>query len=169
ASKGLEFPVVFIAGLENGLFPHSRSFDEPLEMQEERRLCYVGMTRAERWLFLTGAWQRRLYGSEQQQIPSMFLQDIPVTCLTNHSPQQEPGVHERRPDPRPPAAPRRARPQPTAPAGTFAEGRIVQHQQFGRGVIQKCEGEGEALKLTIVFSDYGIKKIMPKYASMQVV
>ena len=169
ASKGLEFPVVFIAGMENGLFPHSRSFDEPLEMEEERRLCYVGMTRAERWLFLTGAWQRRLYGSEQQQIPSMFLQDVPVTCLTNHSPQPESGGHERRLYSRPPPVQRRVRPQPAASAGTFSEGRIVQHQQFGRGVIQKCEGEGEALKLTIVFSDYGIKKIMPKYASMQVV
>ena len=170
ASKGLEFPVVFIAGLENGLFPHSRSFDEPQEMEEERRLCYVGMTRAERWLFLTGAWQRRLYGAEQQQMPSMFLQDIPVTCLANHTPRAEAARHvERRPEPKPYAAPRRVRPQPSAPAGTFAEGRIVQHQQFGRGVIQKCEGDGDALKLTIVFSDHGIKKIMPKYASMQVV
>lgn len=170
ASKGLEFPVVFIAGMENGLFPHSRSFDEPLEMQEERRLCYVGMTRAERWLFLTGAWQRRLYGTEQQQMQSMFLEDIPATCLTNHTPQPEGGSHvERRREPKSSAATRRVRPQPSAPAGAFAEGRIVQHQQFGRGVIRKCEGEGEALKLTIVFSDYGVKKIMPKYASMQVV
>ena len=128
------------------------------------------MTRAERWLFLTGAWQRRLYGSEQQQVPSMFLQDIPITCLADHSLRPEvAGPAERRSEPRRAAAPRRVRPQPSAPAGTFAEGRIVQHQQFGRGVIQKCEGEGEALKLTIVFSDYGIKKIMPKYASMQVV
>ena len=170
ASKGLEFPVVFIAGMENGLFPHSRSFDEPLEMEEERRLCYVGMTRAERWLFLTGAWQRRLYGTEQQQIPSMFLQDIPVTCRVDHSLQPETGGHvASRPEPRPPAVRRRIRTQPNAPAGAFAEGRIVQHQQFGRGVIQKCEGEGDALKLTIVFSEVGIKKIMPKYASMQVV
>ena len=133
-------------------------------------MCYVGMTRAERWLFLTGAWQRRLYGTEQQQMPSMFLQDIPVTCLANHTPQPEVASRvERRPEPRPYAASRRVRPQPSAPAGTFAEGRIVQHQQFGRGVIQKCEGDGETLKLTIVFSDHGIKKIMPKYASMQVV
>ena len=170
ASKGLEFPAVFIAGMEDRLFPHSRSFDDPLQMEEERRLCYVGMTRAERWLFLTGAAQRRLYGIEQQQEPSMFLQDVPVTCLADHTPQPEgAGGAEHRSAPRPPAAPRRTRPQPSAPAGTFVAGRIVQHQQFGRGVIQKCEGEGEALKLTIVFRDYGVKKIMPKYASMRVV
>jgi DNA helicase-2/ATP-dependent DNA helicase PcrA len=67
ASKGLEFPVVFIAGMENGLFPHNRSFDEPAEMEEERRLCYVGITRAEQRLFLTGASRRRIYGVEQTQ------------------------------------------------------------------------------------------------------
>ncbi len=164
ASKGLEFPVVFIAGMENGLFPHSRSFDEPLEMEEERRLCYVGMTRAERWLFLTSAAWRRLYGTEQQQMPSAFLPDIPMTCITNHSSQPEERQHE----PPQAVAPPRAWPQSSVPAGTFTAGSVVQHAQFGRGVVQKCEGEGAALKLTIVFSDYGIKKIMPKYASMQV-
>ena len=169
ASKGLEFPVVFIAGMENGLFPHSRSFDEPLEMEEERRLCYVGMTRAERWLFLTGAAWRRLYGMEQQQMPSAFLPDIPVSCIANHSAQPEEPVFEarRQPPSRLVPAPRQAGP-PMVPATALAAGAVVQHAQFGRGVIQKCEGEGDSLKLTIVFSDHGIKKIMPKYASMQV-
>ena len=168
ASKGLEFPVVFIAGMENGLFPHSRSFDEPLEMEEERRLCYVGMTRAERWLFLTSAVWRRLYGAEQQQMPSMFLQDVPVTCLINHSSQPEVRgykAHRRQP-PHAVPEPRHAGPS-SVPAANLAAGAVVQHAQFGRGVIQKCEGEGDTLKLTIVFNDYGIKKIMPKYASMQ--
>ena len=77
ASKGLEFPVVFIAGMENGLFPHSRSFDEPAQMEEERRLCYVGITRAETRLFLTSAARRRIYGVEQSHTPSLFLVDIP--------------------------------------------------------------------------------------------
>ena len=168
ASKGLEFPVVFIAGMENGLFPHSRSFDEPLEMEEERRLCYVGMTRAERWLFLTSALWRRLYGTEQQQMPSAFLQDIPMTCITNHSPQPEaPGYEAPRLESPRPAAPPRTQP-PSVPAASLAAGAVVQHAQFGRGVVQKCEGEGDALKLTILFSDHGFKKIMPKYASMQV-
>ena len=170
ASKGLEFPVVFIAGMENGLFPHSRSFNEPLEMEEERRLCYVGMTRAERWLFLTSAVSRRLYGNEQHQMPSAFLLDIPMTCITNHSAQPEVSSHEERRHraPHVVSAPRRAQSSPSVPAENLAAGAVVQHAQFGRGVVQKCEGEGDALKLTIVFSDYGVKKIMPKYASMQV-
>ena len=169
ASKGLEFPVVFMAGMENGLFPHSRSFDEPLEMEEERRLCYVGMTRAERWLFLTGAAWRRLYGTEQQQMPSAFLPDIPAACITNHSAQPEVSSHvePRRQLRQVVPTPRHAGPPPV-PTASLAAGAIVQHAQFGRGVVQKCEGEGDALKLTIAFSDHGIKKIMPKYASMQV-
>ena len=163
---------MFIAGMENGLFPHSRSFDEPLEMQEERRLCYVGMTRAERWLFLTGALAtaavRYRTATDAIHVPGGRTRDLP-----DQSHAAARGRQSCRAAPpncqSPVAAPRRVRPQPSAPAGAFAEGRIVQHQQFGRGVIQKCEGEGEALKLTIVFSDYGVKKIMPKYASMQVV
>ena len=169
ASKGLEFPAVFIAGMENGLFPHSRSFDEPLEMQEERRLCYVGMTRAERWLFLTSAASRRLYGNEQHQMPSAFLPDIPGTCITNHSaPSEVPGHDPRHGSPHGMPAPRRVQSPTSVPAENLAAGAVVQHAQFGRGVVQRCEGEGDALKLTIVFSDHGVKKIMPKYASMQV-
>ena len=85
ASKGLEFPVVFIAGMENGLFPHSRSFDDPTEMEEERRLCYVGMTRAQTRLFLTSAARRRVYGMEQNHVPSLFLADIPAVCVLDYS------------------------------------------------------------------------------------
>jgi DNA helicase-2/ATP-dependent DNA helicase PcrA len=87
ASKGLEFPVVFIAGMENGLFPHSRSFDEPAQMEEERRLCYVGITRAETRLFLTSAARRRIYGAEQSHTPSLFLVDIPSVCIQDYSAQ----------------------------------------------------------------------------------
>src|SRR5499433_2281852 len=87
ASKGLEFPVVFIAGMENGLFPHSRSFDEPAQMEEERRLCYVGITRAETRLFLTSAARRRIYGVEQSHTPSLFLVDIPSVCIQDYSAQ----------------------------------------------------------------------------------
>ena len=87
ASKGLEFPVVFIAGMENGLFPHSRSFDDPAQMEEERRLCYVGVTRAQTRLFLTSAARRRVYGVEQTHMPSLFLADIPAACVHDYSAQ----------------------------------------------------------------------------------
>ena len=87
ASKGLEFPIVFISGMENGLFPHSRSYDDSTQMEEERRLCYVGMTRAGTRLFLTSAMRRRVYGVEQSHSPSLFLADIPSACVVDFSSQ----------------------------------------------------------------------------------
>jgi DNA helicase-2/ATP-dependent DNA helicase PcrA len=191
SSKGLEFPVVFIAGMENGLFPHSRSFDEPAEMEEERRLCYVGITRAEKRLFLTGAARRRIYGVEQSHPPSLFLTDIPTSCVQDFSSS---AVLEmaRQPwaSPEASSAPDRAQPRESALTGTavgagatsrkpaaaraesaatppYGVGTQVHHQHFGRGVVQKREGNGDQLKLTVVFRDHGIKKVLAKFAPMQ--
>ncbi len=183
SSKGLEYPAVFIAGMENGLFPHSRSFDEPAEMEEERRLCYVGFTRAEKRLFLTGAARRRIYGMEQSHPPSLFLADIPNACVQDFSSRPVLGA----PPPMSSAtpgngyAPARAavaagaptRKSPAARAavasanGPYAVGSQVQHQHFGPGVVQKREGDGDQLKLTVVFRDHGIKKVLAKFAPMQ--
>jgi ATP-dependent DNA helicase UvrD/PcrA len=174
ASKGLEFPIVFMAGMENGLFPHSRSFDEPAELEEERRLCYVGITRAQTRLFLTGATRRRVYGMEQHHMPSLFLADIPAECVLDYSAQptlataRQPwnaAAHFQAPSgqqtpPAPPQAPSVAR-------ELYAVGSQVLHQQFGRGVVQKREGEGEHLKLTVIFRDHGVKKLLAKYAPLQ--
>ena len=193
SSKGLEFPVVFIAGMENGLFPHSRSFDEPAEMEEERRLCYVGITRAEKRLFLTGAVRRRIYGVEQAHPPSLFLTDIPTSCVQDFSSS---AVLEmaRQPWASPEAAPApghgasraraltatstaggagTARSKPaaaraeSAATSPYGVGTQVHHQHFGRGVVQKREGNGDQLKLTVVFRDHGIKKVLAKFAPMQ--
>lgn len=169
ASKGLEFPVVFMAGMENGLFPHSRSFDEPVQMEEERRLCYVGMTRAEQRLFLTSAARRRVYGVEQNHTPSLFLLDVPPPCIQDYS-SQAVLTGARQPWSTPPPAPAAATtPTPrSAPLVTaYAVGSQVLHQHFGRGVVQKREGEGEQLKLTVIFRDHGVKKLLAKYAPMQ--
>ena len=174
ASKGLEFPVVFIAGMENGLFPHSRSFDEPVEMEEERRLCYVGMTRAETRLFLTSAARRRIYGVEQNHTPSLFLVDIPLACIQDYSSQpvltvaRQPwsATEQGAPPSRPLTAPAPTR-RGAAPAPVYAVGTQVFHQHFGRGVVQGREGEGEQLKLTVRFRDHGVKKLLAKYAPMQ--
>lgn len=144
--------MVFIAGMENGLFPHSRSFDEPAEMEEERRLCYVGFTRAEKRLFLTGAVRRRIYGVEQAHPPSLFLADIPSACVQDFSSRPVLGAAE----PvaamaasngyAPPRAPAATRTPATKPAarqagasanGPYAVGSQVQHQHFGPGVVQK--------------------------------
>jgi DNA helicase-2/ATP-dependent DNA helicase PcrA len=174
ASKGLEFPVVFIAGMENGLFPHGRSFDEPMQMEEERRLCYVGMTRAQTYLFLTSAAWRRVYGVEQQHIPSLFLADIPSACVLDYSPQpilaavRQPWNPTAHFQPHPPSAERaivsQNRPAVCEP---YAIGSQVAHEQFGRGVVQKREGSGERLKLTVIFRDHGVKKLLAKHAPMQ--
>lgn len=174
ASKGLEFPVVFMAGMENGLFPHSRSFDEPAEMEEERRLCYVGMTRAQTHLFLTSAARRRIYGVEQTHVPSLFLADVPTACVLDYSPQPTLAV-TRQPwnaaahFQAPAAASTVSTPAPHRPAARepYAIGSQVVHQQFGRGVVQKREDEGERLKLTVIFRDHGVKKLLAKYAPMQ--
>jgi DNA helicase-2/ATP-dependent DNA helicase PcrA len=174
ASKGLEFPVVFMAGMENGLFPHSRSFDEPAQMEEERRLCYVGITRAETRLFLTSAARRRIYGVEQSHTPSLFLVDIPSVCIQDYSAQ--PVLIASR-QPWSTLTPETAPAQPvTAPAAVrsaaasvpaYVVGTRVFHQHFGRGVVQKREGDGEQLKLTVDFRAYGVKKLLAKFAPMQ--
>jgi len=174
ASKGLEFPVVFIAGMENGLFPHNRSFDEPAQMEEERRLCYVGMTRAETRLFLTSAERRRIYGMEQSHTPSLFLVDIPFVCIQDYSAQ--PVLTASR-QPWSTITPEAAPAQPVTASATlrsaaasapaYAVGTRVFHQHFGRGMVQKREGDGEQLKLTVDFRDYGVKKLLAKFAPMQ--
>jgi DNA helicase-2/ATP-dependent DNA helicase PcrA len=174
ASKGLEFPVVFIAGMENGLFPHSRSFDEPAQMEEERRLCYVGMTRAETRLFLTSAARRRVYGVEQHHMPSLFLADLPAACVQDYSFQPVLAASRQAwqapvsqaPAPRLAATPAAPRGEPALPLA-YAIGTQVLHQHFGRGVVQKREGEGEQLKLTVVFRDHGAKKLLARFAPMQ--
>jgi DNA helicase-2/ATP-dependent DNA helicase PcrA len=174
ASKGLEFPVVFMAGMENGIFPHSRSFDDPAQMEEERRLCYVGMTRAQSRLFLTSAARRRLYGTEQHHVPSLFLTDVPAACVDDYSPHaalamaRQPwnsATHFQTPD----------EPSPTKSSASIAKparepytvGSQVVHEHFGRGVIQKREGDGARLKLTVIFRDHGVKKLLAKHAPMQ--
>ena len=80
-AKGLEFPAVFLVGMEDGIFPHLRSLGDPVELEEERRLCYVGITRAEHRLYLSHAWSRFLFGSSSSNIPSRFLNEIPDTLV----------------------------------------------------------------------------------------
>jgi DNA helicase-2/ATP-dependent DNA helicase PcrA len=174
ASKGLEFPVVFIAGMENGLFPHSRSFDDPAQMEEERRLCYVGVTRAQTRLFLTSAARRRVYGVEQNHMPSLFLADIPAVCVHDYSVQpilaatRQPWSATAHFSSPPRASAPAAPPPPQPPAREpYAVGSQVVHQHFGRGVVQKREGDGERLKLTVIFRDHGVKKLLAKFAPMQ--
>lgn len=170
-SKGLEFPVVFILGLEEGLFPHERSLAQPESVEEERRLCYVGFTRARQRLFLVHAQQRHLFGRAQQNHPSRFLSELPqellrydgVVAEVDNEPTLDYSYSQlpaRRLSVRPP--------QPASTNGNdFAVGQRVRHAEFGAGVIRAVEGSGEHVKLTVRFDRAGVRKLMARYAALE--
>ncbi|HEX8560499.1 MAG TPA: UvrD-helicase domain-containing protein [Pyrinomonadaceae bacterium] len=233
SAKGLEFPVVFIVGMEDGLFPHSRAAADQAEMEEERRLCYVAVTRAERFLYLSHAMRRRVYGEEMASEPSQFLNEMPLDSiedlsrgaswlsfarsssavesrhtarvLRGETPKPERrfegktynsadsiaeffrqrGDHIRRnadadqrrqptapapPPPRPAGGGGRA-PAPSssssAAGGGFAPGTHVKHPKYGRGLVLRREGVGDAAKLLVSFPGFGQKKLVEKYAGLE--
>ena len=160
SAKGLEFPLVFIGGMEEGLFPHGMSSDDPDRLEEERRLCYVGMTRAMRQLTLSHAESRRLHGQETYPLPSRFLRELPREL-----------VEEVR------AAPRVSRPYA---AGLAAGGAIgaeigynlgqrVLHPKFGEGVVLNAEGQGAAARVQVNFEAVGPKWLVVAYANLEAV
>jgi ATP-dependent DNA helicase UvrD/PcrA len=184
SAKGLEFDAVFLAGLEEGLLPHSRSVDDPKKVEEERRLFYVGMTRAKESLMLTRAVYRRNYGEERMRasLPSRFLAEIPGELIEavggSHSEPGETRRYEPDPDYTPDYLYRRRPPQrtfygrPARAARTSADplvGTRVRHSKYGMGTIIGVEGEGDDRKLTVSFQDYGAKKLVERYANLQVV
>ncbi len=166
-SKGLEYPVVFIAGMEEGIFPHVRSQDSPSEIEEERRLCYVGMTRARRLLYLTNTHSRELYGARQESRPSRFLAEVAPELL-----RQLGGRTDSAPL-RPPSR------EPYIDYGdsqivnendfakSLAVGTPVIHQTFGRGVVHRCSGQGDAAKAWVNFERGGLKLLMLKFAKLR--
>ena len=238
AAKGLEFPLVFLAGLEEGLFPHSRTLMNPEELEEERRLCYVGMTRAMNTLILTRAHYRRRYGNDapEQSVPSRFLEEVPnqlVENLGGRSPAWSVpaygngrgagyGAGRRRGDSgefdsrhynyedesqevtrvpggqgsspkgkspegnsidniahffggrsvkpgsfvRPTSRPKMDLPEPTGAAG-LKKGQRVRHSKYGEGQIVMREGDGDEAKLTVLFSQHGVKKLMERFANLE--
>ncbi|HEY0174428.1 MAG TPA: UvrD-helicase domain-containing protein [Pyrinomonadaceae bacterium] len=237
SAKGLEFPVVFIVGMEDGLFPHSRAAADQAEMEEERRLCYVAITRAERFLYLSHAMRRRVYGEEMAAEPSQFLNELPLDTvedlsrgsswlsfarsssalesrhaarvLRGETPKPERrfegktydsadsiaeffrqrGDQIRRnadadtrrgpaPPSRPAAPPPAGRPagggrssaassSSAAAGGGFAPGTHVKHPKYGRGLVLRREGVGDAAKLLVSFPGFGQKKLVEKYAGLE--
>ena len=224
AAKGLEFPLVLLAGMEEGLFPHSRTLNQPNELEEERRLCYVGMTRAMDALVVTRARYRRRYGNDmpESSIPSRFLEEIPPHLLEDLSRGQRPssgayasryGGGNRRGEewesPRhysyededqrtravAPANTRfssnrpqtgsldniaqffssrkggGARPKLEIPIATgatgFRNGQRVRHPKFGEGVVFRREGDGDDAKITVQFAQFGVKKLVEKFAQLE--
>ncbi len=155
-AKGLEYPVVFLVGMEDGVFPHVRSLSEPQQLDEERRLAYVGMTRAQDRLYLTHADHRTLWGGTSYNPPSRFLDDVPE------------GLVDLRGASRGGSAAKRARDtQVLELAGTeFHVGDGVMHTKFGEGRISALAGEGERAEATVDFLDHGRKHLMLVYAPM---
>jgi DNA helicase II / ATP-dependent DNA helicase PcrA len=183
AAKGLEFKVVFLAGMEEGILPHSQSSDENDDIEEERRLCYVGMTRAQEQLYCLYALERRMHGQMRDQSPSSFLREIPQQVTEEVRLGRNVGRASARPDrlkavPHAvasffknspvqfdPAAIRPARSEP--PRGAeLKRGARVRHEQFGEGTILTMEGSGPDAKLTVYFDRAGSKKFIAKYAKL---
>jgi DNA helicase-2/ATP-dependent DNA helicase PcrA len=227
AAKGLEFPLVFIAGLEENLFPHSRATNDQAELEEERRLCYVAITRAEKYLYLTHAMKRRVYGEEMVAEPSRFLNEFPLELIEDLSKgpswlrysnkastmENRAAIDALTGKAPPPPVKRTSNFQgqtynnrdsvneffkrqgvkvdadalkpklvknesggssssssgsrSSGGSGKFKVGTRVRHAKFGVGLIVKCEGEGDNLKLTINFPGYGQKKMVEKFAGLE--
>jgi len=181
AAKGLEFPVVFLVGMEDGLFPLSRALLEDDQLEEERRLAYVGITRAKEKLFLTNAYSRMMFGRMQNNPPSRFLEEIDVDDLDMQNSVPE-GV--RNSDFQVQTAPfanvdERARAQVYTPKAKPAGGAIgaekkgwnvgdqVEHKAWGHGVVTKVNGEGEDMELDIAFPNKGIKRLLAAFAPIK--
>ena len=156
SAKGLEFPLVFLAGLEDGLFPHMMSLEEPGRLEEERRLCYVGVTRAMKQLYLTYAESRRINGSETFNRPSRFIGEMPEEVIKEVRPQKV-VVYPR-------SAPSQIA---NEVVGTGLKiGQRVSHQKFGEGIILNYEGEGSSARVQVNFSE-GSKWLVMGYANLE--
>lgn len=158
SAKGLEFPVVFIMGMEDGVFPHMRSLGDPDELEEERRLAYVGITRAQDRLYLTSAWKRMLFGGSSYNPPSRFLGEVPAGLLEK--------------------APKRVRKGPvdvaaaTGPLTTVDPGEIgpgdrVRHGKWGLGTVREVVGEGDRAEAEIMFDTQGQKRLLLAWAPLE--
>jgi len=159
SAKGLEFQVVYLAGMEQGLFPHQRSAEDPAKLEEERRLCYVGLTRAEKKLYLTMAEQRRLYGRDQYNPPSKFIGELPSNLLEEIRPRMNVSmpVHQ------PTSSPRFHEESDTG----IQVGQMVMHGKFGIGVVLDQEGRGQQARVQVNFEDAGNKWLVVAYANLQ--
>ena len=185
SAKGLEFPVVFLIGLEDGVFPHVRSLGDPDELEEERRLCYVGLTRAEERLYLCHAWSRMMFGSTDYRPPSRFLDEIPAELIAMSGGDERPARGRRRwsaavaaaaagsaRTARPSSRPRCAATTSSRSGARGAEqlglrvGDDVHHEKFGDGVIVDINGSGDKAEASVRFRDVGEKTLLLSWAPL---
>ncbi|MCB1637532.1 MAG: UvrD-helicase domain-containing protein, partial [Thiothrix sp.] len=164
SAKGLEFPLVFLCGLEEGLFPHQMSVDEPGRLEEERRLCYVGITRAEQLLVISYAEQRQLHGQTRFNAPSRFLRELPPELLEEVRPKVQTwqtsygsGSPAKRPAAR----------AFTQTESGYSIGQAVRHDKFGEGVIINAEGSGNHARVEVNFQEAGRKWLVLAFARLE--
>ena len=162
SAKGLEFPLVFLSGMEDGLFPHQRSISDPNGLEEERRLCYVGITRAMQTLYVTHAEQRRLHGMDSFSQPSRFIAEIP----DEHVEEVRPRVQVSRPM-HTAQQPRRRSASGAGNELGIRLGQQVRHKKFGDGVILNCEGQGAHARVEVNFESAGTKWLVLSYANLE--
>jgi DNA helicase-2/ATP-dependent DNA helicase PcrA len=170
-AKGLEFPLVFLCGMEDGLFPHQRSVNDLDGLEEERRLCYVGMTRAMKQLYLTYAEQRRLHGVDSYNAPSRFIQEIPPAMVAEVRPRIR--VSHSLAPPSMGGSQERRRGWDTGSVtetigGGMRLGTRVRHGKFGEGVVLTVEGQGPQARVQVNFEHQGSKWLMLQYANLEV-
>jgi DNA helicase-2/ATP-dependent DNA helicase PcrA len=158
SAKGLEFKLVFLVGLEEGLFPSQQSTDDIIRLEEERRLCYVGITRAMQQLYITHAESRRLYGKETYPRPSRFLKEIPNEFI------QEIRIRANISRPTKTVSKRASS---VKQKGTYKLGQQVSHVKFGQGVVLQMEGEGTQERVQVNFRQVGLKWLMLAYAKLE--
>lgn len=158
SAKGLEFPIVFLSGMEEGLFPHQMSYDDPNRIEEERRLCYVGITRAMQKLHLTYAEIRRLHGNEAYHRPSRFIAEIPQELIEE--------VRLKAKVTRPLSASPLGRTSYPPASNGFRLGTRVTHSKFGEGIIVASEGNGQNARIQVNFGSFGIKWLLASYVTI---
>ncbi len=156
-AKGLEFPVIFIIGLDDGVFPHVRSLGDPHELEEERRLCYVGITRAQDRLFMTNAWSRMLWGGTNYNPPSRFLSEIPEELVTKIDKRRRRAEYEAG----------SATVHSTVEASDVEPGDRVLHDKWGAGVVLEISGSGDRAEVTVQFDDQGEKRLLLAWAPLK--
>jgi len=161
-AKGLEYPVVFIVGMEDGILPHFRSIDDPTQLEEERRLCYVGITRARKRIYLVRAFRRQLMGASAVNRPSRFLQDIPSHLMTSSSvwDNQDSWV----------TTATEARDKETTVKGDLPEfrpGDHVRHEQFGEGVVVSYQSVKNDAEVVVAFDGEGVKRLLLSFAKIE--
>ncbi|HBU12207.1 MAG TPA: ATP-dependent DNA helicase PcrA [Clostridiales bacterium] len=170
AAKGLEFDVVYIAGMDENIFPSQRALEED-NLEEERRLCYVAVTRAKKKLFLLHTQVRSLYGRTQPSLRSRFIDEVDAALLLDSNPTPKQTVQQQAAEAKSlfSGGMRMPAPRPGKVTGAFSAGTVVRHKSFGQGEIKEIMGEGDAQVAVVDFADAGTKKMFLAYASLEIV